>query len=365
MKYQSFVRSTNLIKARLNKIVAYLETLSDDSPLETLEHQKILVYQAEVKLKQIEFNENMKKLLDSNDDFDEQNVIDRQDDINELCVTIQSKIKVYLLNVNDEIQSVASSVGSNDITQEHPHTSVVRLPKIELKHFSGDPHTWIAFINLFDATINSNSSLSPVAKFQYLLGTLSGEALNLIKSLPISEANYTIAYNTLRERYHSVRRLSSVHLNKIIDLPNVSLFPVKNLRHFLNTFQENTQALKALDCDIVDNNPLLASMLLRKFDTKLLHKFENSKGNTHTLPTVAEIIKFLSDYCSHAEDAFLHSSNNKSNYSQWTPKPFNEKSQSRPISLVTTPDSSEFTCFVCSKGGHKVYSCPLFKSKSP
>lgn len=372
MKYQTFIRTANLIKARLNKVLVFINTLPEESPLESVDHQKVLVYQAEVKLKQAEFDKNLRKLLDISNlpgDYDEQNVIERQDEINELCVTIESKIKAYLLKL--KIGEDTQSVSSRDNEQESAGISVVRLPKIELKHFSGDPQTWIAFINLFDATIHSNSSLSPVAKFQYLLGTLSGEALNLIKSLPISEANYIIAYNMLRERYHSVRRLSSLHMNKIIDLPGVSFSPVKNLRMFLNSFSENSQALKALGCDIVENNPLLASMILRKLDSELLNKYESSRNDSQALPTVNEIIKFLAEQCAHAEDASMHSPGNKwnkchINSSHLTSfKPTNEKAYSRPVTLVSTHNSTELPCFACSKRGHKVYSCPLFKSKSP
>lgn len=377
MKYITFTRTVNLIKARLKKIGEFVEGFhSADSEihLEEIDIQKILVFQAEVKLKQTEFDKNVRKLIDVSNlpaDYDDDAVINAQDDIHDLCASIQCKIQLLL--VKPDNNDTNNSIQSHS-TELPAASAAVRLPKIELKHFDGDSHTWISFINLFDTTIHQNASLSPVAKFQYLLGTLSGDALNLVKSLPITGANYSIAYDTLRERYHSVRRLASLHLNKIIDLPSVTLLPTKNLRTFLNIFNENTQALKALKCDITESNPLLATLLLKRMDSELRNKFESSRTDTQSLPTVNEIVKMLSEECSHAEDASLHSTENKSlkylSHSAHTrTKPHSTKPHSRSFAFVATEESTSHTasppCFCCSRTGHKIYSCQLFKDKSP
>jgi len=377
MKFQTFIRTCNLIKARLNKIMSYVTSLPTDTPLEPVDQQRLLVYEAEVSLKRAEFEKNLKKLLDMSTlptDYDENNAIERQDEIDDLCVSIQSTIKTYLLKFKSDDDSQSESSHVND--HENTGLSAVRLPRIDLKHFNGDPQTWVAYINLYDATIHANSTLPPAVKFQYLLGTLSGEALNLIKSLPISDPNYNIAYNMLRERYHSVRRLSALHMNKIIDLPAVSFSNAKNLRNFLNTFNENSQALKALGCNIVEDNPLLTSMLLRKLDSHILNKFESSRSDSQALPTVKEVIKFLSDQCVHAEDVSMHSSDNTSKWSKFnshisssTPRSNPGKPHPRVTTLVSTQNDADTStgnsCFACSKPGHKIYICTLFKEKTP
>lgn len=78
-------------------------------------------------------------------------------------------------------------------------------------------------------------------------------------------------FATSKDSYN--HRLTSLLFNKIIDLPIVTLLPLKNLRTFLNSFNENTQALKVLNCDIVQDNPPLATLLLRKLDSDLRNKF--------------------------------------------------------------------------------------------
>ncbi|KRX12795.1 hypothetical protein T07_2665 [Trichinella nelsoni] len=53
-------------------------------------------------------------------------------------------------------------------------SSNVRLPKLEIKKFSGEYHDWQQFYDEFEATINSNPTLSSIEKFNYLRSLLSG-----------------------------------------------------------------------------------------------------------------------------------------------------------------------------------------------
>ncbi|KRY25178.1 hypothetical protein T03_454 [Trichinella britovi] len=47
-------------------------------------------------------------------------------------------------------------------------SSNVRLPKLEIKKFNGEYHDWQRFYDEYEATINSNSTLSSIEKFNYL-----------------------------------------------------------------------------------------------------------------------------------------------------------------------------------------------------
>ena len=45
----------------------------------------------------------------------------------------------------------------------------VKLPKLGIKKFSGEPTAWMTFIDLFEATVDRSTNLSEVEKFNYLL----------------------------------------------------------------------------------------------------------------------------------------------------------------------------------------------------
>lgn len=161
----------------------------------------------------------------------------------------------------------------------------MRLPKRELKTFTGEPLEWISFINLFNSSIHENTTLSAIIKFQYLISVISGEALDLVKSLPISEDNYKVAYNLLKSRYHSPRRLVILHINKILELLSINYKPAP-MRLFVNLYNKNMQALKALGTDISCENPLLSTttILLKKMDADLRKRFEHEYAQALKAP---------------------------------------------------------------------------------
>ena len=52
----------------------------------------------------------------------------------------------------------------------------VRLPKLEIEKFSGDPKRYRAFKDAFDLVTNHNESLTNIEKFTYLQSYIKGEA---------------------------------------------------------------------------------------------------------------------------------------------------------------------------------------------
>ena len=56
----------------------------------------------------------------------------------------------------------------------------VKLPKISLKDFSGNPLEWTSFRDSFESAVNNNPKLSDVDKMNYLKGLLKDEAPRVI-----------------------------------------------------------------------------------------------------------------------------------------------------------------------------------------
>lgn len=385
-KASIYTRSTALIKGRLSTIKGFVEELNALSePLSQVQLRQLANASTEIRKKRSEFESHLQKALTLPDDdsVNDQVLSQDQDEVNDLYSHIASVIEVLTPQEPPATPSASSEAG----TSVHTPISQVRLPKLDLQKFSGNPLSWTSFINLFDATIHRNASLSSVMKFQYLLSVLNDEPLNLIKSLHLTAANYLVAYNLLRDRYHNTRRLQSLHLNQLLDLPNLSGSSSKGLRHFVNLYTENSQALRALDCDVSEHNPLLSALLLRKMDTDLRKKLESFRlsvgdgPSTHSLPEVKDIITFLNTECTQTEDANIHvtSTSHKTAYVPPSPHarskvimPKKVQFSPRDVSMVTTqgPPLSQskadsWPCFACQQTGHKIYSCVSFKNKTP
>ena len=81
--------------------------------------------------------------------------------------------------------------------------SKVKLPKISLPHFKGNPIYWTAFWDSYESAVHLNSALSAVDKFNYLRSLLEKSAYEAIAGLTLSSANYGEAIEILKKRRDS------------------------------------------------------------------------------------------------------------------------------------------------------------------
>ena len=80
-------------------------------------------------------------------------------------------------------------------------SSGIKLPKIDIKRFHGDPIHWQEFSDTFDAMVTKNETISDIQKFTYLRGLLRGEAEKCIEGITLTGDNFAQAMNLLKERY--------------------------------------------------------------------------------------------------------------------------------------------------------------------
>ena len=97
----------------------------------------------------------------------------------------------------------------------------IKLPKIELQKFSGDPKKFTAWWDSFDSVIHQNE-LNDVDKFQYLRSLLAGEALNAITGLPPTSENYSHAIDILKSRFGKKDVMITSHMDEILKINAIS-----------------------------------------------------------------------------------------------------------------------------------------------
>ena len=97
----------------------------------------------------------------------------------------------------------------------------VKLPSVTIPSFTGKYEDWKSFIDLFTALIDSNAQLANVQKFVYLKSTLKNEPFNLISKLKITNENYTVALNMLKERYDNKLVIINNHIKNLLDAPPI------------------------------------------------------------------------------------------------------------------------------------------------
>lgn len=301
----------------------------------------------------------------------ELNLFVSNDTLSETDLTSISDLQREISNLYTEICACIDSIDRKPIpcvnsTQSSSH---IRLPKLNLPPFDGNPENWLCFYNLYHNTIHNNSTLGDIEKFQYLLSLLRNEALSLVKSLPIIPENYHIAYNLLEKRYNNKRKQINHHVNKILDLHSVQASgynSLKSIRQFISVFSENEQALSALDYSLKCDSVFLTNILLRKLDHDLRKGFEESLNQEENIPDCKDLMKFLESQCRILENSNLSLPRSSSVHSSTQPKPqfktiFPNKYAPKLTNLVATIP----TCEYCKLSPHFLYQCDNFKTMQP
>ena len=68
--------------------------------------------------------------------------------------------------------------------------ATIRLPKLVIPLFSGDPLQWQSFWDCFEAAVHSNNSLTNVQKLNYLHAQLQHDAARVVAGFPLTGVNY-------------------------------------------------------------------------------------------------------------------------------------------------------------------------------
>ena len=154
-----------------------------------------------------------------------------------------------------------------------PKSTGVNLPKIAIKRFNGDATLWCQFFDTFEATIHKNPALSDVEKFSYLKGYLGGAAERCIDGLLLTNSNYGVALNLLKERYANPQLIIASHMNKLLKMEKVrTAKSSKELRNFYDRIESHVRSLQAVGVNPGHYGPLLIPIILDRVpdDIKLM-----------------------------------------------------------------------------------------------
>ena len=106
----------------------------------------------------------------------------------------------------------------------------VKLPKIVLRKFSGGPLDWKSFKETFEAAVHNNDNISNIEESIYLRTYLDNSALQAIERFPLTNENYTAAWQLLDERYGNEQLIISCHMNNLKKLDPIIQPSVKEMQ---------------------------------------------------------------------------------------------------------------------------------------
>lgn len=255
----------------------------------------------------------------------------------------------------------------------------VKLPKINLPTFSGNIKTWSEFYDVFQSLIHENKSLSDTERMHYLVSSLTGDALALIRVFPITGKYYCEAYEALVARYRDKRELAFTCWKEMQSL-SLQSNNAHEFRRVLDTFNENLAILKRLELPIEQWDFILCYLLLSKLNSTMRCEFEQEYPNNE-LPTYTTLKSFLYAKCealvrdihftntdkganvdrtrSSTQQNFKATTNKKA-----TTSAFLSNTDVKPSEPVNAPsvNTNIFKCTFCGEG-HSINHCLSFAKK--
>ncbi|XP_039310450.1 uncharacterized protein LOC105203290 [Solenopsis invicta] len=182
----------------------------------------------------------------------------------------------------DEYQSNTQASTPRSTRAESESAAHVRLPKLNLLTFSGKYEEWFPFRDTFTS--------------------LTDKALDIIKTLEISDSNYDLAWNILKDRYDNKRLIVQTHIKTIFELPAVVKENAGDIRQLADGMLTHIPALNALNCDADKWDALLIHIIMSKLDNITSREWHASLQGTE-LSTFVELTDFLARHSQVLEES--------------------------------------------------------------
>lgn len=137
-----------------------------------------------------------------------------------------------------------------------------KLPKIELKKFSGKIIDWLSWWSQLKK-IHEDDELHISDKFQYLIQAIepSTRAYEIVQSFPASDENYPKAIQALTERFGKKKLLTQVYIRELFKLGLKNLNKNMEITLMYNTLTCHIRALESLGITVEQATMFLYPMV--------------------------------------------------------------------------------------------------------
>jgi len=189
---------------------------------------------------------------------------------------------------SDTVPAKQVSPHTSDVSEHATgtHQAYTRLPKLPLPTFNSQPLQWQPFWDAFTAAVDSNPSLTPGQKMNYLRAQLEGDAARVIGGFPLCDSNYPHCVALLKERFGQQYKLVDAHMDALLHVSTPSN-TLSSLQNFYDTIQNHIRALSALGNPPEAYGPMLIAVILGKLPPevkiRMARDHYNSEWTTSTL----------------------------------------------------------------------------------
>ncbi|XP_059222988.1 uncharacterized protein LOC131996859 [Stomoxys calcitrans] len=270
---------------------------------------------------------------------------------NESCRSYKA-CKTSMLDLMDIEQGKMdrSSRPSGIIETETETGYSLKVPPCDTELFSGGYDKWPSFRDMFTAIYIKHPKLSPAQKLFHLRSKTRGEANQIVKQFSLTDNNFQLAWEALRQRYENKRILINHQLRKIFESDRVTSEKGKALRNLQFTINNCLSVLKTYNIAVISWDPILVYWVSSRLPEETLTAWENSLNDHKQMPTWNKLDDFISKRLDMLESI---SDMRKPSNQQTTPQ--------RTNNYHAKTDQNFRPCKACGQN-HSLRTCPKFKS---
>ena len=299
----------------------------------------------------LDLNEQISENI--NDDAELETHFDECDNNENIIRENLRKLEKFIRKHSEDCSEVSIS-SVNSVTQ----ANVVKLPKIEIRKFYGDPLEWKSFYDSFKSAVDENIRLSKVEKMNYLINLLKADAEAVVKGLPLCNENYDIAIKMLEERFGDPQVLISSHMNKLLSLENIySINNLKGLRSLCDQVERQVRCLNALGHDPKSYGLMLVPIFMTKLPEELKIFISRKLGKeVWDIQIILDAFKQEIEAREKVQFSIPDNNTNTSNYEM--------SGTSLHINSKIMPRQNSRECPFCHQVGHKAQNCTVVSKPS-
>jgi len=292
-----------------------------------------------------------------------QNEIEKIDDtdakraeIEEECVTAKTVLlskldKAKPVNLND-------SYGNNTTVIPFQSQSVNKLPPIKIPKFSGKYNEYNNFMSCFNHFVHNDQNLTNTEKLNYLLSSLSDEELRTVKAFQVSDENFELALERLKERYDNKCLIFKHLISSLFELPKMNKPSASELRQIVDNVSAIIDSISTLGKSENITHSIIIHLVLSKIYASSNEKWDEQL-NYKSLPSWKDCSEVLIKRCQFLEMNGKTSCEDNMQFGKSKQNIINTKS-----SFVSSVSQVK-PCVFCSENNHAIYRCPKFQDLTP
>ena len=293
-----FRRNVTKLANRVKELLEGSEPIEDGA----LQHLK-----TELQEKQLELKKSNGAILDLLlEHVKEEQVLDNE--IDEVSI-YKEKISSAIFSIdrhlraNEELSTrLRKSVSQDSLNSNMSELSTgsrssrkinVKLPKLELKKFSGKIHEWPEFWDGFQS-VHQNPDLADCDKFKYLKSFLEEPARKVVAGMPMTDDNYATAVEHLQKRFGKQEMIEQAHINNLMRLqPVFNERAVSRLRNLHDEIETHHRGLEALGVNTFSYSSIVVPAVLQKIPESIRGQMIRSSDKSYLKWSMEELLHLL------------------------------------------------------------------------